>query len=91
MLIRRVYEIDPLICPRCSGQMKVIAFIKPPQGDVIEKILRHCGLWRASSPRAPPANGDSVDDPDGDWGRHPATHGPEEVTFVDEDTFWATF
>ena len=40
MLIKRVYEIDPLICPRCSGQMKVIAFIEPPQGEVIEKILR---------------------------------------------------
>ena len=30
----RVYEIDPLICPRCSGQMKIVAFIQPPQGDV---------------------------------------------------------
>jgi len=31
MLIKRVYEIDPLTCPRCGGQMKVIAFIEPPQ------------------------------------------------------------
>jgi hypothetical protein len=46
MLIKRVYEIDPLACPECGGRMKVIAFIEPPQGDVIEKILRHCGLWR---------------------------------------------
>jgi hypothetical protein len=22
-------EIDPLICPRCSGQMKIVAFIEP--------------------------------------------------------------
>ena len=41
-----------LACPRCGGRMKVIAFIEPPQGDVIEKILRHCGLWHTS--RAPP-------------------------------------
>ena len=68
-----------------------MALIEPPQSDVIEKILRHCGLWRASSLRAPPANGDSVDDPDGDWGSHPATHEPGELTFVDEATFWATF
>jgi len=27
MLIKRVYEIDPLCCPKCQGQMKVIAFI----------------------------------------------------------------
>ena len=32
MLIKRVYEIDPLCCPKCQGQMKVIAFIEPPQG-----------------------------------------------------------
>ena len=30
--------------------MKVVAFIEPPQGDVIEKILRHCGLWCPASP-----------------------------------------
>ena len=65
MLIQRVYEIDPLICPRCWGQMKVVAFIEPPQGDVIEKILRHCGLWRPASPREPPAGDLRVHDPDG--------------------------
>ena len=54
-----MYEIDPLACPKCGGQMKVIAFIEPPQGAVIEKILRHCGLWHPSAPRAPPAD---------DWG-----------------------
>ena len=32
MLIKRVYEVDPLACPKCGGQMKVIAFIEPPQG-----------------------------------------------------------
>jgi hypothetical protein len=26
-LIRRVYEIDPLLCPFCGGQMKILAFI----------------------------------------------------------------
>ena len=55
MLIKRVYEIDPLACPKCGGAMKVVAFIEPPQGAVIEKILRHCGLWRPSTPRPPPA------------------------------------
>jgi len=55
MLIKRVYEVDPLACPKCGGQMKVVAFIEPPQGAVIEKILRHCGLWRPS--RAPPRSG----------------------------------
>jgi hypothetical protein len=26
-LIRRVYEIDPLLCPFCGSEMRVIAFI----------------------------------------------------------------
>jgi len=64
MLIKRVYEIDPLACPHCGGQMKVIAFIEPPQGAVVEKILRHCGLWHPSSPRPPPAEAGSVYDRD---------------------------
>jgi len=34
------------------GQTKVIVFIEPPQGDVIEKILPHCCLRQA--PTAPP-------------------------------------
>jgi hypothetical protein len=29
MLVKRVYEVDPLTCPKCGGQMKVIAFIEP--------------------------------------------------------------
>jgi hypothetical protein len=52
MLIKRVYEIDPLSCPQCGGQMKVISFIEPPQREVVKKVLRHCGpeitVWRAS-------------------------------------------
>jgi hypothetical protein len=32
-----------LLCPRYQGEMKIIAFIEAE--DVIEKILRHLGLW----------------------------------------------
>lgn len=34
MLIKRVYEVDPLCCPECGGQMQVVSFIEPPQSDV---------------------------------------------------------
>ena len=34
MLIKRVYEVDPLCCPECGGQMQVESFIEPPQADV---------------------------------------------------------
>jgi hypothetical protein len=52
--IKRVYEAVPLCCPKCGAQMKIIAFIERRQTDVIEKILRHCGLWEESSARGPP-------------------------------------
>ena len=88
MLIKRVYEIDPLACPRCGGQMKVVAFIELPQRDVIEKILRHCGLWHPSTPRAPPAGDGSVHDPDGASDRQTGSSDePRELTYVDIDTF----
>ena len=66
--------------------MKVVSFIEPPQGDVIERILRHCGLWQPSTPRPPPGETSAHDldgSSDGDE--------PVELTYVDEDTFWATF
>jgi hypothetical protein len=53
-LIKCVFEVDPLKCPRCGGTMKVISFIECHQSDVIEKILKHCGLWIETPPRAPP-------------------------------------
>ena len=89
MLIKQVYEFDPLACPRCGGAMKVIAFIEPPQGDVIEKILRHCGLWH---PSAPPAGDSLVHDPDCDSDSQTASSdGRRELTYVDLETFVATF
>ena len=53
-LIKQVYETDPLACPKCGSAMKIIAFIERHQGEVIEKILRHCGLWEEAAARAPP-------------------------------------
>ena len=38
-LIRRVYEIDPLLCPFCGAQMKIIAFILDRAS--IRRILEH--------------------------------------------------
>jgi Putative transposase/Transposase zinc-binding domain len=52
-LIKCVYEVDPLKCPKCGGTMKVVSFIE--EDVVIRKILRHCGLWKEPMPRPPPA------------------------------------
>ncbi|MDA1055648.1 MAG: hypothetical protein O3C40_35075, partial [Planctomycetota bacterium] len=53
--------MDPWSCPPCGGQMQVVALIEPRapapsdgRGDVIEEILKHCGWWPTSAPRAPP-------------------------------------
>ena len=53
-LIKRVYEVDPLLCPRCGGTMEIVSFITDRQPDVIRKILVHCGLWEDPPARAPP-------------------------------------
>ena len=42
-LIRKVFEVEPLACPKCPGEMKLIAFITERQSGVIEKILAHLG------------------------------------------------
>jgi hypothetical protein len=51
-LIKRIYEVDPLMCPSCGSEMKVIAFIT--EHDVIDAILRHLAKTKARSPRGPP-------------------------------------
>jgi hypothetical protein len=51
-LIKAVYEVDPLKCPKCGGTMKIVAFIE--ESRVIEKILRHCELWKEPAPHPPP-------------------------------------
>jgi len=43
--------------------MKVIAFIEARQGEILEKILRHCGLWHDPHRRGPPASAE-VPEPD---------------------------
>ena len=35
--------------------MRIIAFIERHQTEVIERILRHCGLWEQEEARGPPA------------------------------------
>jgi hypothetical protein len=47
-LMRRVFDLDVLECPRCGGRMSVIATIEA--ADVLRKILGHLGL-----PTDPPA------------------------------------
>jgi len=53
-LIQKIYEVDPLVCPKCQAVMKIIAFIE--QKQVIEKILRHLKMSDIHNHDPPPRN-----------------------------------
>jgi hypothetical protein len=47
--IKRIYEIDPLECPKCKAQMRIIAFIQDEHS--IKEIMKSQGI---ADFRAPP-------------------------------------
>jgi hypothetical protein len=53
-LIARIYEVFPLLCPICGGQMRIIAFIT--HSAEIRQILEHIGV-DPEPPRLSPARG----------------------------------
>jgi len=54
MLLARIYEAFPLLCPICHGQMRIIAFIN--DAGTVGKILNHIGE-STQPPRIAPARG----------------------------------
>jgi hypothetical protein len=52
-LLARIYELLPLICPRCGTGMRLIAFITQP--DAVAAILTHLGEPTTPPPLAPRA------------------------------------
>ena len=57
--------------------MAIISFIeKRDQADVIQKILKHCGLWDCRNTRAPPEKSQPV-----------AAQPDLDLQYVDEDEF----
>ncbi len=53
-LIQKIYEIDPLTCPKCQGRMLILAFMENP--EIIKKILKHLDLWDLKARPPPRAN-----------------------------------
>jgi hypothetical protein len=41
--IKKVWEVDPLTCPKCAGEMRIISFIY--QQQVIQKIFEHLKIY----------------------------------------------
>ena len=54
-LLNRVNNVDPLLCPKCSGSMRIISLID--DAEIIKKILKHLALWEVG--RKPPARANS--------------------------------
>jgi len=51
-MIRKVYEVDPMVCPQCGDTMKVVAFIT--DYIAVDRIIRHLKLrFIAENPRHP--------------------------------------
>jgi hypothetical protein len=53
-MIRKVYEIDPLLCPSCGGRMSIISFIDDHK--VIHGIIGHLKLTFEAKRPPPPHN-----------------------------------
>ena len=51
-MIRKVYEVDPLLCPQCGGMMKVIAFLT--NFFVVDRIIDHLQLTFDAERPPPP-------------------------------------
>ena len=48
----KVYEVDPMICPSCGGQMSIISFIEEPK--IIDRIIAHLELTFEAERPPPP-------------------------------------
>ena len=63
-LIKKIYEVDPLVCPKCHGVLTILSFLENPA--VIKRILVHLNLWEVPERSPPPASTprDFIYDPD---------------------------
>ena len=50
-LLKRVFDIDMAHCPKCGGELKIIAAIL--EQPVVEKNLTRLGLQARAPPRTP--------------------------------------
>ena len=71
MLIARIYEVFPLLCPLCGGQMRLIAFIT--EGVQIRRILDQIGV-DSEPPQISPARGPPLWDDGGDAATDEGVH-----------------
>jgi hypothetical protein len=73
-LLARIYEVLPLLCPVCQGEMRVIAFLTDP---AVVRDLRHLGIQFHPHPRPRSPSGRDRVRPDSGPRSHPRDPGPE--------------
>ena len=71
--IKKIWKDDPLICPECQSEMRIISFIENPR--IIKKILKYLDLWEEESSRDPPVQPETPEEIvyvpiDDGWGQY---------------------
>jgi hypothetical protein len=51
-LISKVYQADPLVCQKCGGPLKIVAYVSDEVS--IRRILDHLGLSPPEQEKPPP-------------------------------------
>jgi hypothetical protein len=51
-MIRKVYEVNPMVCPKCGGTMKVVAFLT--DYAVVDRIIDYLKLTFVADRPPPP-------------------------------------
>ncbi|MEK6794463.1 MAG: transposase [Spirochaetota bacterium] len=54
MLIRKVYEVDPLKCPKCGKEMHIVEYVREAYAFLYKQWLVSIDAWYVEPPRAPP-------------------------------------
>jgi hypothetical protein len=52
-MIRKVYEADPMVCPKCGSRMRVVAFLT--EVAVVDRIIDHLELTFVAA-KPPPSH-----------------------------------
>ena len=53
--MQKIHTVNPLVCSKCFGSMKIISFIEDEQ--LVKKILKHLDLSDVKRKPPPCANG----------------------------------
>jgi hypothetical protein len=64
-LLKRVFDVDSLLCPKCSGRLRIISLIMEPA--VVRRILRSLDLPSEPPPVARARAPTLFDDPPPDY------------------------